>query len=116
MTAAQQAQRTEIELRKLLCVTYAGGAAYMDDGEAQDSRALPVIDFLRDTPAEIQNKMQQRSIKQAQAEAVPQEYSGVRCMCVLTGCRAGPGCPHYTSHCKAHIAHVAAAPQLKGGA
>ena len=31
------------------------------------------------------------------------EYVGVRCMCVLTGCRAGPGCPHYCNHCKAHI-------------
>ena len=34
------------------------------------------------------------------------EYAGVRCMCVLTGCRAGPGCPHYCGHCKAHIAHA----------
>jgi hypothetical protein len=34
------------------------------------------------------------------------EYAGVRCMCVLTGCRAGPGCPHYTDHCKQHIAHA----------
>jgi hypothetical protein len=32
------------------------------------------------------------------------EYAGVRCMCVMTGCRAGPGCPHYCGHCKAHIA------------
>jgi len=37
------------------------------------------------------------------------EYTGVRCMCVLTGCRAGPGCPHYCSHCKAHIALVSKA-------
>lgn len=36
------------------------------------------------------------------------EYPGVRCMCILTGCRAGPGCPHYSGHCKAHIAHVQA--------
>jgi hypothetical protein len=33
-----------------------------------------------------------------------EEYAGVRCMCVLTGCRAWPGCPHYCGHCKAHIA------------
>lgn len=38
------------------------------------------------------------------------EYAGVRCMCVLTGCRAGPGCPHYCGHCKAHIAHVSKTP------
>jgi len=38
--------------------------------------------------------------------AAVKEYDGVRCMCVLTGCRAGPGCPHYCDHCKHHIAHV----------
>ena len=32
-------------------------------------------------------------------------YSGVRCMCLVTGCSAGAGCPHYTDHCKAHIQH-----------
>jgi len=37
------------------------------------------------------------------------EYAWVRCMCLLTGCRAGPGCPHYCSHCKQHIAAVARA-------
>jgi len=31
------------------------------------------------------------------------EYTGVRCMCVVTGCRADQGCPQYTAHCKAHI-------------
>lgn len=36
-----------------------------------------------------------------------ESYQGVRCMCVLTGCRAGPGCPHYGHGCKAHIAHIA---------
>ena len=35
-----------------------------------------------------------------------EDYAGARCMCVLTGCRAGPGCPHYCGHCKAHIAHT----------
>lgn len=33
-------------------------------------------------------------------------YQGVRCTRVLTGCRAGPGCPHYCGHCKGHIAYV----------
>lgn len=53
--------------------------------------------------------------QQAQSEAAAQEYAGARCMCVVTGCRPGPGCPHYTDHCKAHIAHVAAASQQKVG-
>lgn len=70
--AAQVAQQpqAEKELRKILCVTYAGAYAYMDDGEAQDSRANPTIDFMRDTPAEIQQKMQQRSLAQ-QPQARP---------------------------------------------
>lgn len=73
--AQPQAER---ELRKVLCVTYAGALAYMDDGEAQDSRANPTIDFMRDTPAEIRQKMQQRSLaQQPQAEAVPPGYAGV---------------------------------------
>lgn len=40
----------------------------------------------------------------------PQPHTGVRCMCVLTGCRAGPGCPHYGANCRKHIEHVAQQP------
>jgi hypothetical protein len=50
-----------------------------------------------------------RELLEAAAKAGDQRYGGVGCMCVLTGCRAGPGCPLYCSHCKAHIAHVQAA-------
>lgn len=39
----------------------------------------------------------------------PEPYQGVRCMCVLTGCRAGPGCPHYCASCRDHIAYVSKA-------
>ena len=35
------------------------------------------------------------------------ESAGVRCMCVATGCRSGPGCPHYCNHCRQHIEHEA---------
>lgn len=59
-------------LRRLLCKVYAGPLAYMDDGEAQDSRAAPMIDFLRDTPASIQEKMRQRVLA-AVATPEPQE-------------------------------------------
>lgn len=41
-------------------------------------------------------------------------YSGVRCMCLVTGCSAGACCPHYTDHCKAHIAHQNAQPAQAG--
>ena len=43
-------------------------------------------------------------IEAGEAQPVAREYAGVSCMCVVTGCRAGPGCPHYSSHCKKHIA------------
>lgn len=36
-------------------------------------------------------------------------YTGVRCMCVDTNCRppvCGPGCPHYSEHCRKHIEHA----------
>lgn len=35
------------------------------------------------------------------------EYQGRRCMCIGSGCRAGPGCPHYTKDCQKHINHQA---------
>jgi hypothetical protein len=68
-----------LELRRMLCVAHAGAAAYMDDGEAQDNRDLPMIDFLRDSPPEIRDKLNRRALKklttpqptQAQAGAVP---------------------------------------------
>lgn len=72
--------RTEtIELRRMLCAAHAGHLAYMDDGEAQDNREFPLIDFLRDSPPEIQDKLHRRALKkfstpqptQAQAGAVP---------------------------------------------
>jgi hypothetical protein len=37
----------EITLRELLAYAYAGASLYTDDGELQDSRRHPFIDFLR---------------------------------------------------------------------
>ncbi len=45
------------------------------------------------------------------------EYQGRRCMCIGSGCRAGPGCPHYTKDCQKHINHqTAMAAAQEGGA
>lgn len=70
--------RTEtIELRRMLCAAHAGHLAYMDDGEAQDNREFPLIDFLRDSPPEIQDKLHRRALKKfstpqpTQAQAAP---------------------------------------------
>ncbi len=50
----------ERELRRMLCVRMSPGLPYMDDGEAQCNAVQPFIDFMRDTPAEIQRKQFQR--------------------------------------------------------
>ncbi len=50
----------ELMLRRLLAASYAGASIYHDDGELQDNRRLPFIDFRRDTPTEIGEKMYQR--------------------------------------------------------
>ena len=50
----------EITLRELLAYAYAGASLYADDGELQDSRRIPFIDFLRDSPDDIAAKMRQR--------------------------------------------------------
>jgi hypothetical protein len=58
----------------------------------------------RDTTSTDGGSTLERGVGRLEPERA--EYAGVRCMCVLTGCRAGPGCPHYCGHCKAHIAHA----------
>ncbi len=42
-----------------------------------------------------------------QPKPAVREYTGVACMCLRTGCHTGPGCPHYSEHCKKHIAYAA---------
>lgn len=49
-------------LRKLLAVYVAGPMLYADDGELQDSSAMPRIDFTRDTPDEIGRKLRERAL------------------------------------------------------
>jgi hypothetical protein len=51
-------------LRILLAHIYCPGPAlYCDDGELQDSRTRPLIDFKRDSIAEIEKKMRERGRK-----------------------------------------------------
>ena len=49
-------------LRRLLAVRVAGASLYADDGELQDNTQHPCIDFFRDTPADIQRKLQERGL------------------------------------------------------
>ena len=55
-----QANSNEVELRQMLAVAYSGHHLYCDDGELQDSREQPFIDFKRDTIEDLKSKMEQR--------------------------------------------------------
>lgn len=50
------------QLRQLLAVRVAGALLYADDGELQDNTQHPCIDFRRDTPSDIQRKLQERGL------------------------------------------------------
>jgi hypothetical protein len=61
---AQPAQTDdEPLLRRLLAFQYAGTLLYADDGELQDNRVSPFIDFKRDSSVVIHNKMIERGMK-----------------------------------------------------
>lgn len=61
--APAEAGAGNVTLRYLLCVAYAGAKFYGDDGELQDNREFPCIDFKRDSVAEIQRKINERGNK-----------------------------------------------------
>ena len=56
------------KLRKMLASCYVGTALYADDGELQDNREQPFIDFKRDSVDEIVKKMHQRVVAILQLE------------------------------------------------
>jgi hypothetical protein len=62
---ARSDKNDELYLRVLVGRLYAGGHLYSDDGELQDNREQPFIDFLRDNPFDIRDKMNQRMVNDA---------------------------------------------------
>lgn len=50
------------ELRIMLAIAHAGLSLYTDDGELQDNRVHPFIDFKRDAVAEIERKLHERHV------------------------------------------------------
>jgi len=50
-------------LRQALAIAYSGASLYTDDGELQDGREGPSIDFKRDPVAEIERKMGERTAR-----------------------------------------------------
>lgn len=50
------------QLRNMLALHIAGNMLYMDDGELQDNSVFPFIDFRRDNPESIAEKLIQRNM------------------------------------------------------
>jgi len=53
-------QKENRRLREMLAVAHAGTGLYADDGELQDNREQPFIDFKRDSVDAITGKMARR--------------------------------------------------------
>lgn len=60
----------ERKLRDLLWATHLCSGKYCDDGEIQCGVYLPPIDFLRDTPEEIEAKIPLHNAQLAKAESL----------------------------------------------
>jgi hypothetical protein len=41
-----------------------------------------------------------------EASDVGEQYEGVQCQCILTGCTVQPACHYYSQHCRDHQAFV----------
>lgn len=72
-TAEPVAQGEVVALRRLLAERVAGLNLYVDDGELSDSSTYPHIDFIRDTPEAIAEKLKMRGMIGAQPHAMPDE-------------------------------------------
>lgn len=59
-----------LQLRIMCALAHAGIHLYSDDGELQDSRTHPFIDWKRDSVEEIQEKLLQRTIAALKKEGV----------------------------------------------
>lgn len=59
--ALAASRERERALRVMLAYAYGGALLYRDDGELQDNRTLPCIDFRRDSVEDIEAKMIERT-------------------------------------------------------
>lgn len=85
LTAMPAIPAEEARLRRMLCSAQAGPKAYMDDGEAQDNRAHPSIDYLRDSVDEIERKLRERAAAAPFNAATEDQIAAVM---LLTGTEA----------------------------
>ena len=68
------------------------------------NKAVPL--YVRQAVKMLTKALRDHERKAGIVEAPAGEYTGVRRACLVTGCRARPGCPAYGEHCKSHIAHA----------
>lgn len=67
----------ELKLRRLLAMRVAGAMLYTDDGELSDGTEHPAIDFLRNSPEEIEALLRRRAeLKAAVTTLSPPESGG----------------------------------------
>ena len=67
IVAVLDVQKAEnAQLREMLAHLYAGSDLYCDDGELQDARTEPFIDFKRDSVADIRCAMVERNERKEQ--------------------------------------------------
>lgn len=79
---------TERKLRALLAINYSGAKLYGDDGELSDSSVMPFIDFLRDTPDEIERNIIERSRNRLAEET--EKYSRMVALeCLISAAKSG---------------------------
>ena len=80
-----QPERGERALRQLLALWYSGpGLLYTDDGELQDNSKHPCIDFLRDSPETLAEKMRERAQPAITDARVAQLEAALRSLIAVT--------------------------------
>ena len=66
---AEEYKAENKELRRMLAVANAGYALYHDDGELQDNRIHPCIDYKRDSVKVIQEKLLKRNLNDPEVQS-----------------------------------------------
>lgn len=64
----KEIKQENLELRVMLAFSYSGSELYADDGELQDSKCHPFIDFKRDSVITIREKMMARLSRELVAQ------------------------------------------------
>jgi len=77
LNVAKCSRKLEIEnmeMRVMLAVCHAGVYLYADDGELQDTREEPCIDWKRDSIEEIHNKLVLRAVNRPEYKEFMKQF------------------------------------------